>query len=646
MPRRLLALLVALVVPLAVLVPAVEAQQPPRLDRRVVDLTGTLGGGDIARIEAALREVEDDDGVQVFALFVRTTGSTPAPQFAEQTAETNGLGGNDAVILVVLDDRRHGYWLGDGLDDISDDEVEEVFTERIEPRLRASAWADAFIDGARGLGEAQSGTLGGAGEPAGGGGGVSVPWGPILAVGVVVIGGFLVLRALSGRRQRPAGEAGAPAEPPRDIEDLAREANTLLVETDEDVRQNEEELAFAEAQFGAAETEPFRKVLVDARASLREAFTLRQRLDDREPEPEPQRRQMLEEIVARCRQAETLMAEQREHFRELRNLERDAPQLLDALPASIDAVERRIPEAESQLDSVEADAPASARAVAGNIVEARKRVSTARELVDAGRNALASDRGAAARSVRAAQQAVAQATALLDAIAQLAAQAIEARDQAGALRAEVASDLATANQILEQHPDPALVQRLNAAEAAIETPVSDRDVVAEYRRLQQADSEANALVAAATEGLERRRREETALRHALRSAEQRVDRAAAFIESRRSGVGRVPRTRLHEAERELDRAHEYAELDTAAALQAANRASELAELAYELARDEFGEHDRRAGGVWGDPGAMMTGMILGQIFGGGRRGGGFGGGFGGGGFGGGGGGGRSGGGAW
>src|SRR5690606_24029322 len=105
----------------------------------------------------------------------------------------------------------------------------------------------------------------------------------------------------------------------RDLDDLSREANSLLLETDDDLRQNEQELGFAEAQFGAAEVEPFRRTLAEARASLRDAFAIRQRLDDADPETEAEQRQMLSEIIERCQSAESVMEDQREHFQTLRN---------------------------------------------------------------------------------------------------------------------------------------------------------------------------------------------------------------------------------------------------------------------------------------------------------------------------------------
>src|SRR5688500_1388422 len=196
MSRRVLVLLLLAGLFAWVAPDVAEAQQPPRLDRRVVDQTGLLSGADVGRVEAAFREVEDSDGVQVFALFVRTTGNTPAPQYAEDVAHANGLGGNDALILVALDDRRDAVWVGPSLENIGDDEIDEVLTDHIEPRLQASAWADALIEGAQALGDAQSGSLGGEGSGAPGGSVLAT----LIVIGVLAVGGWLVWRALSRRR--------------------------------------------------------------------------------------------------------------------------------------------------------------------------------------------------------------------------------------------------------------------------------------------------------------------------------------------------------------------------------------------------------------------------------------------------------------
>lgn len=639
----------------------VHAQELPTLNERVVDQTGTLTEGQRA---AALEAFEDLDagGVQLFALFVQTTDSTPISEYVDQVAEANGLGGNDALLVIALGDRRDAVWVGSLLGEVEDGELDRILAQRVEPQLRASAWGQALVEAARGLGEAQEGSLAGDGRGQGGGDGALDGLAGLLPLFLVAAGIYLLWRWASGRRRAAEADHRTPLP---DLGELSRRANALLVETDDNVRQNEQELAFAEAQFGEGEVGSFRDALGEARESLQVAFGLRQRLDDAEPEPDPERREMLIEIVRRCEAAQGVMGDQREHFQTLRNLERDAPRILQQLPDEIAGMRGRVEVAEQMVARLEAEAPTSARGVAGNIAEARKRLTAAQELVDAGLGEAAQKRASgAARSVRAAQDLLAQAGGLLDAVTQMHAQLNQARTGLGALRAEVTADLAAARTLLEQRPDPTLLARLTSVEALDAAASEAPDVLAEYHRLQEADTAANELVAAASEGLERRRREEAALEHALHNAELELEQASSFISGRHHGVGRVPRTRLTEARRQLERARALRVREPSGALAAANRATQLAVQAYELAEEEFAEYDRRqgggrviiggypggigGGGRWGgDAGSILVGGILGSILtGGGGMGGGFGGGgrSAGGGFGGGGG--RSRGGAW
>ena len=95
--------------------------------------------------------------------------------------------------------------------------------------------------------------------------------------------------------RRPGAEPATPAvaAAKQDPNKLARDANRLLIETDDAVRDAEQELGFAEAQFGATEVEAFRAALREASGQLQGAFAARQRLDDNEPEDEATRAALL-----------------------------------------------------------------------------------------------------------------------------------------------------------------------------------------------------------------------------------------------------------------------------------------------------------------------------------------------------------------
>lgn len=631
---------------------AAHAEEPPVLAERVTDLAGVLDDAERDEAEDAIEQLESDANVQLYAVFVNTTDGIPAADYAMEVAARTGLGGNDAVLVVAIEDRTDGVWVGDLLTDVTNEEIDRIIAERVEPLLRESDWGGAVAGAADGIGEAIEGDLGG-------GGASSVPFGLILPILLVAGGGVLVWSWWRSRRER-----GRDAEErDRRLGGLARDANALLIETDELIRHDAQELGFVEAQFGPAEVEAFRAALDAARAELQAAFAVRQHLDDATPEPPEEREKMLNEIVERCRRAQALLEEQTDRFQQLRDLERRAPELLADLPAAIDALESRIPDAEAALEILRAEAPAAARAVSGHVAEARKRIELARTAVSRGTHALGrDDTTEAGRAVRVAQDALAQAAGLLDAIEREAAALRDARERLPAALAQARSDLAAAEAAAGRAEagsaaHTALVaarQLLGRAEESASGP--ERDLLQAYRFATEAEAAADRIVAEMQAGAERRARELKSVDAELVAAQLSVERARDFISGRRHAVGRLPRTRLSEATASYEHARALRDSDPRAASDAARRAVNLADDAYRLAVDEFemAQNEGRGGTIviggspfgtgrgsgWGnDIGGAVIGGIIGSILSGGGGGpfrGGGGGGFGGGGFGGGG----------
>ena len=452
---------------------------------------------------------------------------------------------------------------------------------------------------------------------------------------MIVGGAFLVIRAVQGR-----GEA---EERDRKTGALAREANSLLISSDERIRDAAQEVDFVEAQYGPAEVEPLRQAVAQARDELKRSFEIRQRLDDAEPEDAATREQMLREIVERLTRAHAVLDAQTERIRQLRDLERDAPETLAALPGRIDAVEGRLPAGEAALKGLDRYAPSASQTVRGNVVEARKGLAGAREAVANGTASLqAGDTAKAASATRLALEGVTGATGLLDAIDRLAASIAAAEQQLpGALR-EAETDLADARATATEtglEPGSPIAARLSEAERALAAAraaaaASPADPAAALSMATEAQRLADEVLAAAREEVAARQRLEAAATASIRTAASAVDRAADFVGTRRRGVGRGARTRLAEAERNLADAEALQRTDPALAAQAAERAERLANEAYRLADDDFNDWDqggpgwgqRRGGGGGGDvAGAILGGILGGILSGGGTGGGGWGG---------------------
>jgi len=124
------------------------------LTERITDLVGVLDGEQRTVAENAITELDDDANVQLWALYIDTTGGLAAPEYAEASAQESGLGGNNALLVVALDDRRYGLWVGPALDEISDAEIDEILANDLVPELRNEAYGDAIAAAARGLGAA------------------------------------------------------------------------------------------------------------------------------------------------------------------------------------------------------------------------------------------------------------------------------------------------------------------------------------------------------------------------------------------------------------------------------------------------------------------------------------------------------------
>lgn len=612
-----------------------------RVSDRVTDETGALDAQAIAEAQAAIARLEEAATIQLWVLFVGTTGDLTATDYVDASAVESSLGGNDALLLVALDDRRDALWVGDGLAEITDEEIDSILSTAIEPRLADGDYGQAVADGATAIAEAVAPGVR-----------FSVwPWIALVAIG---LGGWLLWRWWQRRR----GERLEVEERDRKTGQLAREANALLVETDEKVRQDEQELGFAEAQFGAEEAERFRKALRAAREELNAAFELRQRLDDAEPEPPQARQQMLTEIIERCRRAQAGLDEQTERFRELRDLERRAPEIIAEERAKLDSIEKRVPEAEAAIERLAAYAESAWRPVAGNVTEAGKRLALARELASAGAQALAAnDRTRAARSAKAMQDARGQATQLLDAIATIEQAIRDAEANLPAAIADVRTDIVNAQAAAadQQAGGSAIIVELQQRMAAVEAAARRQppDPIEARRLVLEANAAADALLASQRETVEARERQAAALQAAQQTAETEIARAADFVTARRAGVGRRARTQIAEAERHL--AASRAARDPSTALADAQRAGELARAALASAHQDFEmlESSTRRGTIlvngrpygpwqtgrqrnapgWGD--GDLAGDILGGIIGGilggglGGGGGGRGGGFGG-----------------
>ena len=113
----------------------------PALTARVTDLTGTLSGGAVTRIEAKLADLEAKKGSQIAVLIVPTTEPEDIDQFGIRVEDAWKLGrkgvDDGAYLIVAKNDRRVRIEVGYGLEGALPDAIaNRIITETITPHFK------------------------------------------------------------------------------------------------------------------------------------------------------------------------------------------------------------------------------------------------------------------------------------------------------------------------------------------------------------------------------------------------------------------------------------------------------------------------------------------------------------------------------
>jgi hypothetical protein len=609
-------------------------------------------GGDIAAVEEAANALSENSTVDLFVVYVDTfTNPSTAVEWADATATANNLGPSDYLLAVAIDDRAY-YLSGDSAGPISESDLAEIETTLIEPALSDGDWAGAAIAAADGLDDAVGG---------GGFGG-----GLMIIIALVILAGLALVIFAIARSRRKAGErgirsekAGQAAAPQIPLAELQQSAASALVQTDDAVQTSTEELGFATASYGDAAA-PFQQALAQAKEKLGEAFRIKQRLDDAQPDTEDQTRQWNTQIIQLCEEANVVLDEQAEAFDELRALEKDVPGAIANVTRDFAAVQPRVAGTRSELAQLQAQySDEILTTVADNPDQAAERLTFAQMALDgAEADAASGEISEAVVDVRAAEDAVAQAAHLLDAVTTVGLNLQTTRNGIDATIADLRRDLADARALAagSGSASAAAGDSIAAVESStqstleqvqqqlVSAPVPVHQLA---QQLELANREIDGILGAVRNEQEQHRRATAALRQVLSSAESKVAAATDFINARRGGVGAEARTRLAEASRLVSSAYESAPSDPALALAHAQRADGLAAQAIQLAEQDvsgfsadgfgglgglggFGGGNSRGSGGTDMMGAVLGGIIINSVLGGGNRGGGlFGGGSGG-----------------
>lgn len=642
---RLLSMLLAILTIGLLVAPSAAAEPPARLATQLTDNAGVLSAAQRANVQRAIDRLYDDRHIKLWVVFTEDFSGQGQNDWARNTMRLSDFGDDDALLAVATVDRAFAFQVPSTVR--GEDRADDIRRDSITPALRRDDWAGAAIAAANGLN---------ADPPAApAAGGISWP-GMLIGLGVIAVLAGLVWWWSSRRRakRRHAEFEAAKRVDPTDanalasvpLEALDELSRSIVVDVDNAVRTSEAELELAVEEFGAKRTEPFSAALENAKKALAQAFTVRQTLDDDAPETPLQQRELLTKVVVSAARADRELEAQSQGFEQLRDLVINAPTRLDAMTQQMVDLTARLEPSRQTLDTLHTQFDATAlTSVATNVDTAEERLAFADRNITTARGLVsrpATDQTALVDAVRSAESALDQTRTLLDAVDSAASDINRALTDLPAAITDIQAGIDQANSLLAQ-PGTPQADKLGAARDAAKSAADDAaangkaDPLGTFTRLTKADAELDQLLAGVHEQQEAAERLARALEQALFTAQSRIKAVSDFIETRRGSIGPEARTRLAEAQRQLQAAEAKRAANPNEAVAHANGASTLAAQAQGLANDDVRAAARSytsqyGGGGGSDMGAVLGGILIGNILrgGGGGFGGGFGGGYGGG----------------
>jgi hypothetical protein len=264
----------------------------------IVDNANVLGSRK-GEVQDAIQKLLKDHKYNLYVVTVKSFENPSDPAaWSNAVAQAKGMGKADVILAIATDQGKYYF---------SPNSASAIYSKRSNITQNAIVanlaggkkdFAQAAIDTASAVGDAAGGGSGNVSSGAGAGAGV------LVGAGVVVAGGGAYLYYRNRRKKAAAGQAassgsygpqGAELDPlaSLSVEELRRKSGSLLIEADDAIKSSEQELGFAQAQYGDAAVGNFTKALAEAKAHMTESFKLQQQLDDHIPDTEEQKRTRL-----------------------------------------------------------------------------------------------------------------------------------------------------------------------------------------------------------------------------------------------------------------------------------------------------------------------------------------------------------------
>lgn len=123
---------------------------PKKLDRAVTDSAGALSSAQTAEVESAVKALQAARGVRLWVVYVDAFDLPPV-EWARKTSSLTQMGDQDAFLAVATKQRKYAFLVAPPAANGSEQAVNDMRRNNIEPKLRDNDFAGAAVAAATAL---------------------------------------------------------------------------------------------------------------------------------------------------------------------------------------------------------------------------------------------------------------------------------------------------------------------------------------------------------------------------------------------------------------------------------------------------------------------------------------------------------------
>lgn len=123
---------------------------PMKLGQAVTDSAGALSNDQIAEVKSAVKSLQSARDIRLWVVYVDAF-DVPPGEWARKTVSLTKMGERDAILAVATKQRKYAFLVAPGAASGSEQAIDEMRVNTVEPKLRDGDFAGAAVAAATGL---------------------------------------------------------------------------------------------------------------------------------------------------------------------------------------------------------------------------------------------------------------------------------------------------------------------------------------------------------------------------------------------------------------------------------------------------------------------------------------------------------------